>query len=261
MIHVSVSVANNFIHCQTADDYGYHTFGELARFIYCLLQKIKHGSSLPLVEQWDEYVLPNHSKFPPISDGEFLSGTRVLAALNKIGSSYLKREFQRDARRFLEEFTTSVLSTVAARSKIGQGLSCFCPAIVIGGDDHAPLHLLGLLLDGLLERGWVKGSEIEACRSEYQSFVQEQRQLERSSTRSRPDVGDVLSFCCSQAGFRARQHLFKVCIVTNVEGYVIVTLENIDLVYSGFPVASSHCARTSDLWWAVHHQFGSGDDL
>ena len=219
-------------------NYGYHTFGELARFIYCLLQKIKQGSSLPLVEQWDEYVLPNHSKFPPISDGEFLAGTRVLAALNKIGSSYLKREFQRDARRILEEFTTSVLSTVAARSKTGQGLSCFCPAIVIGGDDHAPFHLLGLLLDGLLERGRVKGSEIEACRSAYQSFVQEQRQLERSSTRSRPDIGDVLSFCCSQAGFRARQHLFKVCIVTNVVKFHDRYLENIDLLFQVFQLTA-----------------------
>ena len=261
MIHVSVSVANNFIHCQTAYDYGYHTFGEVARFIYCLLQKIKQGSSLPLVEQWDEFVLPNHPKFPPISDGDFLAGTRVLAALNKIGSSNLKWEFQRDARRFLEEFTTFVLPAVAARSKIGQGLSCFCPAIVIGGDDHAPLHFLGLLLDGLLERGWVKGSEIEACRSEYQSFIQVQRQLEWSPTRCRPDIGDVLSFCCSQAGFHARQHLFKVCIVTNVVKFHDRYLENTDFAFSGFPVDSSHCARTSDLWWAVHHQFGSADDL
>ena len=107
-----------------------------------------------------------------------------------------------------------MLSTAAARSKVGQGLSYFCPAIIIGGDNHAPLHLLGLLLDGLLECGWMKGSEIEACRAEYQSVVQEQRQLERSSTRSRPDIGDVLSFCSSQVGIRARQHLFKVYIVT-----------------------------------------------
>ena len=212
----SVSVANNFFHCQKASDYGYHTIGELARFIYCLLQKIKQGSSLPLVEQWDDYVLPNHSKFASIVDGEFLAGTRVLAALNKIGSSYLRRDFQRDAGRFLKEFTTSVLSTVAARSKVGQGLSCFCQAIIIRGDNHAPLHLLGLLLDGLVDHGWVKGSRIEACRSEYQSFVQEQRQLERSSTGSRPDIGDFLSFCSSQAGFCARQHLCKVCIVANM---------------------------------------------
>ena len=203
----SVSVANNCVHCQTASDYGYHTFGELARFIYCLLQKIKQGSSLPFEEQWDDYVLPNHSKIPLIADGEFLAGTRVLTALNKIGSSFLQRKFQHDARRFLEEFTTSVLSTVAACLKIGQGLSCFCPAIIIGGDDHAPLHLLVLLLDGLLDRVWVKDSEIEACRFEYQSFVQEQRQLQRSSTRSRPDISDVLSFCSSQAGFRAHQHV------------------------------------------------------
>ena len=139
---------------------------------------------------------------------------------------------------FWKIFTTSVLSTVAARSKIGQGLSCFCPAIVIGGDDLAPFHLLGLLLDGLLGRGWIKGSEIEACRSEYQSLVQEQRQLERSSTRSRPDIGDVLSFCCSQAGFRARQHLFKVCIVTNVVRFDYGYLENTDLFSQVFQLTA-----------------------
>ena len=84
---------------------------------------------------------------------------------------------------------------------------------MVGGDDVAPLQLFNKLLDGLLEKGWTRGSEVEACRAEYQSFVQEQRQLERSSTRSRPDVGDVLSFCSGQAGFRARRHLYKVCII------------------------------------------------
>ena len=62
----SVSFANNFVHSQSASDYGYHSFGELARFIYCLLQKIKQGSSLLLVEQWEQYVLANHSNFPPL---------------------------------------------------------------------------------------------------------------------------------------------------------------------------------------------------
>ena len=145
--------------------------------------------------------------------GSFCPGHKYWRLLIRLGS-FLKKEFQRDARKFLEEFTTSVLSTVAARSKVGQGLSCFCPAIIIGRDDHAPLHLMGVLLDGLLERGWIKGSEIQACRAEYQPFVQEQRQLERSSTKSRPNIGDVLSFCSSEVGFRARQHLFEFCIVT-----------------------------------------------
>ena len=37
-------------------------------------------------------------------------------------------------------------------------------------------------------------------------------------------------------------------------------LESIDSSSSGFPVDSSYCARASNLWWAVHHQFGWGDD-
>ena len=187
---------------------------------------------------------------------------RVLAAVNKIWSSYLQTEFQQDAHRILEEFTNSVLSTVAARSKVGPGLSCFCPAIVIGGDNHAPLHLLGLLLDGLFERKWIKGSEIEACRGEYQSFVQEQRQLERFSTRSRPDVGDVVSFCSLQAGFRARQHLFKVYIVINMVGTCDRLSRNkySSCSFPGVPNNSSHCTRASNfrrkisslcqsVWW------------
>ena len=141
MIHVSVSLAHIFVHSSTAADQGYHAFGELARFMYCLLQKIKKASSLPLVEQWEEYVVPNHSRFPAIDDKNSLNGTRVMAALGKVGSHYLQKEFRRDARRFLEDFVNCVLSTVAARSVIGQGLSCFCPAIVVGGDDVALLQL------------------------------------------------------------------------------------------------------------------------
>ena len=164
---VSVSVANNFIHSSTAADQGHHAFGELARSIYCLLQKIKKASALPLVEQWEEYVVPNHSRFPAIDDKNFLEGTRVMAALGKVDSHYLQKEIRRDARQFLEDFVNCVLSTVAARSVIGQGLSCFCPSIVVGGDDVAPLQLFNKLSDGLLEKGWTRGSEVEECRAEY----------------------------------------------------------------------------------------------
>ena len=171
MIHVSVSVANNFVHSSTAADQGCHTFGVLARLVYCLLQKFKKPSSLPLVEQWEKYVVPNHSRFPAIDYKDFLAGTRVMAALDKAGSQYLRTEFRRDARRFLGEFVNCILSTFASRSVIGQGLSCFCSAIVIVGDDVAPFQLFNQLLDGFLENGWTRGSEVGACRAEYQSFL------------------------------------------------------------------------------------------
>ena len=116
MIHVSVSVANNFVHSSTAGDKGYHAFGELDRFVYCLLQRIKKASSLLRVEQWEEYVVQNHSWFPAIDEKDFLAGTRVMAGLGKVGSHYLKTELRRDASRFLEDFVNCVLSTVASRS-------------------------------------------------------------------------------------------------------------------------------------------------
>ena len=258
--HVSVSVANNFIHSSTAADQGYHAFGELARFIYCLLQKIKKAFTLPPVEQWEEYVVPNHSRFAAIDDQNFLVGTRVMASLDKVGSHYLQKEFRRDARRFLEDFVNFVLSIAAARSVIGQGLSCFCPAIVVGGDDVAPLQYFNNLLDGLLEKGWTKGSEVEARRAEYQSFVQEQRQLERSSTRIRPDVGDVLSFCSGQAGFLARRHLYKVCIVASQtcgSNPFVLSHPSMWLCISGVPVDDACDPWVFSKRRGVHHQFGS----
>ena len=146
-----------------------------------------------------------------------------MTALDKVGSPPLRTKFRRDARRFLEEAVNCLLSTVASRSLIGQGMSCVCPAIVIGEVDVAPFQWFNKLLDGFLEKGWTRRSKIEACRAEYQSFVQEQWQQERSSTRSHPDVGDVLSFCSAQAGFSARQYLYKLCIVSSYACCIVLS--------------------------------------
>ena len=106
-------------------DYGYLAFGELSRFVYCLLRKVKLSSDLPAIEKWE--ILPNHSCFGAIAEEYFLEGTRLLASLEKINSSFLLKGISGDCRRFLEDLVSSILSTVAARSPIGQGLSCFCP--------------------------------------------------------------------------------------------------------------------------------------
>ena len=181
--------------------------------MYCLLQKIKSSGSLPVVEKWESYMLPNHSSFTAIEDQHFLVGTRVHAALEKMSSQYLKKEFRSSARRFLEDFTSTVLSTVAARSKLGQGVSCFCPEILIGGDDHSAFFLFRQLLDSLVESGWEKGSTVEACKAEFQSFVNDQRQLECHASRKHSDISNVPSYLSHQSGFRSRRHLYRVSLV------------------------------------------------
>ena len=107
---------------------------------------------------------------------------------------------------------STILSRVAVRSPTGQGLSCFCPEIVIGGDNYSAFHLFGQLLDGLLEIGWVRGSEVEPAKAEFHSFVREQRQVETSSNRSRTPINSVFAFC-NQPSFRSRRNLHKVSII------------------------------------------------
>ena len=139
--YIFVWVSNSFVHSSTSADYGYHSFGQLARLFYCLLQKIKEPFPLPLVEQREEYVTPNHSRFPAIDEEDFLARKCKTTALKKVGSHFLRNEFHLDARRFLEEIVNCFFSTVASRSLIRQSMSCFCPANVNGGDDFASFQL------------------------------------------------------------------------------------------------------------------------
>ena len=87
-----------------------------------------------------------------------------------------------------------MLSTVTAQSFIGQGLSCVCHKNIIGGDEYSEFFSFEQLLDGLLKRGCIKQSVVEAAKAEFQFFVREQRQLEQHSTRKRSDMGHNLSF-------------------------------------------------------------------
>ena len=91
--------------------------------MYCFLQKVKRSSDLPVIEKWEAYMLPNHSCFGAIPEEHFLEGTRLLSSLDKITSSFIRKEFRRDCCRFLEDLVSTILSKVAARSPIGQGLS------------------------------------------------------------------------------------------------------------------------------------------
>ena len=139
-----------------------------------------------------------------------------------MASQYLKKEFRGSARRFLEELTSTVLSTVAARSKLGQGVSCFCPEIIIGGDDHSAFFLFGQLLDGFISYGWEKGSNNEACKAEFQSFKSDQCQLECHASGRHSDISNVVSYLTQQSGFRSRRHLYRVSLVVFQVGSVAV---------------------------------------
>ena len=59
----TISLPNNY----DPMNYGFRAYGELWRFVYCFLQKIKDSESLPVIEKWETNMLPNHSQFAAIS--------------------------------------------------------------------------------------------------------------------------------------------------------------------------------------------------
>ena len=57
---------------------------------------------MPVVENWQSYMLPNHSASAAIEEEDFLVGTWVRATLEKMAGSYLVTEIRTDARCFIE---------------------------------------------------------------------------------------------------------------------------------------------------------------
>ena len=154
-------------------------------------------------------MLPNHSCFGAIEEEQILEGTRLLSTLEKINSCFLGKEFRKNCRRFLENLVSTIFSTVAVCSSVGRGFRCFCRNIIIGVDDYSAVHLFGQLLDGLLELGCVRVSEIETAKAELHFFVRKQRQVEVGGKTSRVLINSVFAFC-NQTGFRSRRNLHKV---------------------------------------------------
>ena len=89
-------------------------------------------------------------------------------------------------------------------------------------DDHSAFFLPGQVLDGLISCGWEKGSTIEACKAEFQSSVNDQRQLECHASRMHSDISNVVSYLTQQSGFRGRRHLYRLSLVGFQVGPVVV---------------------------------------
>ena len=70
-----VSVHNNFTKLrQDRRDYGFHGYGELCNFVYCLLMKTRVAGSLPGIHELDKYMsVDAASYFPVVAMDSFLA--------------------------------------------------------------------------------------------------------------------------------------------------------------------------------------------
>ena len=126
-------------------DYGFHAYMELCQLVYCLLSRSRRVSSLPNINAWKEYLdVSKLSQYDEIPTAEFLQNYDFGAMLREFKGSE-GRDFQNRCREFIDQFVELVLAQQAASSEFMSGLCCFCPELLLEGDDKHVFDLFNRL--------------------------------------------------------------------------------------------------------------------
>ena len=124
--------AVTFVKQQTGrSDYSFHNYMEMCSFIYCLLTRIRKVSSLPELNEWDEYVDPaKMASFELVETSDFLRNHDFGKTLKNAKRSEA-RAFRGHCREFVDQLVDGILSSQAASSVLMQGLYSFCPELLL----------------------------------------------------------------------------------------------------------------------------------
>ena len=195
-------------------DYTFHCYSELCQFVYCLLTRSRKVSSLPEMNSWEDYMDSEKiASFPKTSDATFLCNFEFGEVLRQRNTSEVK-DFRTRCRRFIDRLVDVILSKLLVSSDFLQGVYCFCPELLLGGDDHCVFTLFSRLMRVLEESGAVSSAESRSAVEEFATFVVDVRARHLSSGQQSEDIADVISYLLADYGFLARKslcHVFKLC--------------------------------------------------
>ena len=122
----------------------------------------------------------NHSCYASIEEERFLQGTTVCQFFRKTYVLFRGTSFEK----------TGVASwkTSWTRTSIQLPLTLWLnrDSEEIRGGEYRAIQLFGLVLDGLLELGWVGSSEVETPEADFNSSFREQQQVGRVTEKHEP---------------------------------------------------------------------------
>ena len=211
-------------------------YGELCRFVYALMMKVCTSGGLPTIHSWQEYMdKEKFAEFPRLPMDQFLADHafgRRIAASKDSGT----REFRRDCYSFIVRLIELILGSVCSTSVVARGLCCFCPELLLEGDDVAVFALYGDLVSALDGRGYLSADIANASVDEFRSYVVEARRNHSGSAVVASSIADVVTHLMKDFAFQSRHNLvrvFKLCCLVAVgrsSVMPVVTLESSDCV-------------------------------
>ena len=243
-------------------DYTFHCYSELCQFIYCLLTRSRKVSSLPEMNSWEDYMDSEKiASFPKTSDATFLCNFEFGEVLRQRNTSEVK-DFRTRCRRFIDRLVDVILSKLLVSSDFLQGVYCFCPELLLGGDDRCVFTLFSRLMRVLEKSGVVSSAESRSAVEEFATFVVDIRARHLSSGQQSEDIADVISYLLADYGFLARKslcHVFKLCCL--MIRRPLPHYPQVDISLNGCDVPSSivtSCIRGIQSYVSTsHYQQGS----
>ena len=186
-------------------------------------------------------------EFPAVSDELFLANYELgqLLSASKGGEA---REFRDNCRLFLDSLVEHLLSLVYATSSVSRGLYCFCPELLLEGDDLSVLDLFSRLLRVFQDSGYLTAEESIGAREEFATFVVDIRLSHKSSESRAEDIADIVTYLSKSYILLQRRNLLRVfqlsCLVVFMP---VADMPGVDLDFSDCqlrPGLLSSCVRS-----------------
>ena len=119
-------------------------------------------------------------------------------------------EFRGRCREFLDRLVIVILSNPAVSSRVTRDFSCFCPEIILEGDDRAVFRLFADLTGVLGSCGLLAADEARASVEQFNSYIVEKRRQHDRSNTTASEISNVVQYLLRDFSFQARHHVCRV---------------------------------------------------
>ena len=156
-------------------DYSFHSYMELCQFVYCLLSRSCKVPSLPDLNSWEAFMdVSKIASFDSVSSAEFLQnydfGSTVCQFKGGKGPDFLER-----CREFFDRLVQLILAQPCVSADSMCGLYCFCPGLLMEGDDKHVFDLFRKLVRVLERNSAISDIESSCAVEEFLTYVVDAR--------------------------------------------------------------------------------------
>ena len=122
--------------------------------------------------------------------------------------------FRNRCREFVDHLVNVLLAQHVLSADFFYGISCFCPELLLEGDDQQIFQFFSQLVRLFERSGSVPADIAQSSMEEFTTFVVDVRKRHVESESSAEDCDDVVTFLLADYSFMSRKHLvqiFKLC--------------------------------------------------